>query len=430
MKISNKDLKRINNSKLNTTTALVTSIVMGVASFIERAVFNRVFIADYLGLYSFFNSTITILATAELGISSAIAYALYAPIDKGDKGQISAIMNLFKKAYKTIGTVILIGGLAILPFMDKLLITSVPLEQVRIYFLVFLSSTVFNYWLTYENMLIIANQESYKVTLVTNMVWSFQYFAQIAISIITKNFLYYSFSILAANLTRAFILRHITKKEYPYLRKKCTVKLDKGIKNKIVQNTKGLILTKIGSIIVSSTDSMLISAMVGASFLGKYSNYQMITTGIMQVTTILPNAVSASIGNVGVSESKKKVSSAFKTLNLASFLIYGPLTIILINIVNPVISTFFGADRALPTFTVILIFANFYLANFREILLTFKGSLGLYYYDRKRPIIEGLTNLFLSILMGKIWGFNGIIGATIITNLTVNLWIEIGRAHV
>ena len=62
--------------------------------------------------------------------------------------------------------------------------------------------------------------------------------------------------------------------------------------------------------------------------------------------------------------------------------------------------------------------------NFREILQTFKGSLGLYYYDRKRPVIEGIMNLVLSIILGKIWGFNGIIGATIITNLTVNLWIE------
>ena len=105
-------------------------------------------------------------------------------------------------------------------------------------------------------------------------------------------------------------------------------------------------------------------------------------------------------------------------------MIYGPITILLINITNPIISTFFGADRVLPTLSIILIFTNFYLTNFREILQTFKGSLGLYYYDRKRPVIEGIMNLVLSIFLGKIWGFNGIIGATIITNLTVNLWIE------
>lgn len=424
MKISKKDLHRIRKSKLNTTTALTTAIIMGVVSFIERTVFNRVFLVDYLGLYSFFHSTINVLATAELGISTAIAYALYAPIDRDDKDQIWAIMRLLKHAYIIIGSIILAGGLVLLPFLDKLLITSIEMSNVRIYFLVFLLATVFNYYLSYENILIIANQESYKVTFITNTMWTLEYVAQIFISIYTKNFFYYSLAILGANVLRALFIRRIAKKEYPYIRGRRNVHLDRNIRRKIADNTKGLMLTKIGAILVNSTDSILISAMVGAAFLGKYSNYQMITAGIMQVTTILPNAVAASIGNIGVSESKRKVSSAFRTLNLSSFLIYGPLTIILINITNPIISVFFGADRTLPTVSVILIFTNFYLTNFREILLTFKGSLGLYYYDRKRPVIEGATNLVLSYLLGRIWGFNGIIGATIITNLTVNLWIE------
>ena len=54
-KKESRELKRIERSKLNTTVALVTNIIMGVLSFAERTVFNQFFIEDYLGLYSFNN---------------------------------------------------------------------------------------------------------------------------------------------------------------------------------------------------------------------------------------------------------------------------------------------------------------------------------------------------------------------------------------
>ena len=97
MSYSQKDLIRIRKSKLNTTTALYTSIIMGIVSFLERMIFNKIFLADYLGLYSFFNSTLTILSISELGLTTAIAYALYAPLEEDKKDKIWEIMNKYKR---------------------------------------------------------------------------------------------------------------------------------------------------------------------------------------------------------------------------------------------------------------------------------------------------------------------------------------------
>ena len=72
-KRESRNLKRIEKSKINTTVALVTNIVMGVLSFAERTVFNQFFNEDYLGLYSFNNNIIGILTFFELGLSSAVA---------------------------------------------------------------------------------------------------------------------------------------------------------------------------------------------------------------------------------------------------------------------------------------------------------------------------------------------------------------------
>ena len=419
-----KRLKRIEKSKLNATVTLTTSIVMGVLSFAERTVFNHCFIADYLGLYSFFYNVLGVLGTLELGITTAIAFALYAPIEYNQYDQIAAIMKLFRRAYWVIGTLIFIAGLALFPILTNLINTEIPLERVQLYFSFFLLKTVLNYYLAYKSVLITANQNLYKVTLITNLSWCFLYVAEMIISIRFANFLYYCIAIFSADVFRSVVIFFMGKKEFPMLKEYRNAKLNPEIAKSITRNVKGLILTRLGTVLVSTTDSMLISAMVSTAFLGKYSNYQMITNGLKSVSALIPQSITASIGNAGVTETRRSLSKSFETLNLASYLIYGFLTIVLINIINPIVATFFGVDRTIPISSVILICISFYFTNQREIILTFKSSLGLYWEDRKRPIIEGLTNLITSIILGHFWGFNGIIIGTIISQVCINLTIE------
>lgn len=419
-----KRLNRINKSKLNTTIALTTSIIMGVLSFAERTVFNHCFIADYLGLYSFFYNIIGILSTIELGVASAIAFALYEPIEHQRYDQIAAIMRLFRRTYRVIGTIILVAGFCLFPFLENLIITEIPIDKVRLYFSFFLIKTTFNYYFGYRAILISANQNQYKSSIITNFSWSFLYIAEMIISLTTHDFLLYCIAILIFEIIRSMIMHTVGGKEFPEIKNYKKSKLSTETAKKIIKNVKGLIITRLSSILVTSTDSLLISAMVGTAFLGKYSNYQMITTGLMTITALVPQSITASVGNAGVTETKRTMSKSFEILNLASFFVYGPMIIVLINIINPIITVFFGADRVIDILSVALICTSFYLSNQREIILTFKSSLGLYWEDRKRPIIEGITNLIVSIILGKFWGFNGIIIGTIVSQVCVNLTIE------
>lgn len=419
-----KRLNRINKSKLNTTIALTTSVLMGVLSFAERTVFNHCFIADYLGLYSFYYNILGILSTIELGVASAIAFALYEPIEHQKYDQIAAIMRLFRRTYRTIGTIILVAGFFLFPVLEHLIITDIPISNVRLYFSFFLIKTVFNYYFGYRAILITANQNQYKTSIITNFSWSFLYIAEMVISVTTHNFLIYCIAILCFEIIRSMAMHIVGGHEFPEIRKYKKAKLSAENTKIIIKNIKGLIITRISSVLVTSTDSLLISAMVGTAFLGKYSNYQMITTGLMTITALVPQSITASVGNAGVTETKRTMSKSFEILNMASFFVYGPMIIVLINIINPIISTFFGADRVIDIFSVALVCTSFYLSNQREIILTFKSSLGLYWEDRKRPVVEGLTNLIVSIILGKFWGFDGIIIGTIVSQVFVNLTIE------
>lgn len=415
---------RFRSSTRNATVAIITQITMGIASFLERMVFNQCFIADYLGFYSLFKNIISVLSVAELGLSVAIAYSLYAPLAEDNWEEVNAIMSFLRKVYFAIGTVILLLGLALAPFLHLLVTTEIPMASVRLYFVVFLLSTVFEYYLSYKYILLTADQHEYVTTFITNTTWTVMYLVQICVSLFTHDFMIYSLCILLFDIARCIAISVKADKTYPELNLRRQQRLGKDSEHKITQNIKGLIFTKLGGVMVNSTDSILISALVGSSILGLYSNYQMITNGLLGFSRILPTAITASLGNMGATESNEHVADGYRAIDMSFFMIYGLLAVVLLNILNPIVGTFFGHDRCLPFSSALIISILFYLYNSKSLFDTYKSSLGLYWYDRYRPIISGIANIILSIVLGLVMGFNGILLATIITYVAIDLWVE------
>ena len=73
---------------------------------------------------------------------------------------------------------------------------------------------------------------------------------------------------------------------------------------------------------------------------------------------------------------------------------------------------------------VIVIVLNFYISGIRKTTLAFRDALGLYWYDRYKPLIESLINLIGSILLAKKFGLIGIFIGTTISTISTSLWIE------
>ena len=229
--------------------------------------------------------------------------------------------------------------------------------------------------------------------------------------------------ILAFTLIRCITVNILANRQYSFIKNKPN-KLSKESKKKILQNVKGLIASRIGNVISDSTNGILISAIVGSSILGLYSNYQMITKGLLGFTNILPSAITASLGNVGATESYDNVAESYKYIESAYYLLYAIISIVLVNIINPIVSIFFGASRCMPFSSALLICILFYISNIKNLFYTYKSSLGLYWYDRYRPLITGISDFVLSIILGKIIGFDGIILGTIIAYTVIDLWVE------
>ena len=86
-----------------------------ILSFICRIVFAHQLSADYLGVNGLFGNILSMLSLTELGIGTAMIYALYRPVAQKDEKKIASYMRVYGTAYKAIGCVVGILGLALIP---------------------------------------------------------------------------------------------------------------------------------------------------------------------------------------------------------------------------------------------------------------------------------------------------------------------------
>ena len=112
---------RVEYSVLNIATGLGGYIVNTILGFICRMVFVRCLAADYLGVSGLFTNIISMLSLAELGIGSAVVYALYKPLAENDEQKIASLVDFYGKAYRTIGIFIAVMGLILIPFLNVII---------------------------------------------------------------------------------------------------------------------------------------------------------------------------------------------------------------------------------------------------------------------------------------------------------------------
>ena len=116
---------RTEYSLINMITGIGGYVVNILMSLICRMVFTRSLNAEYLGINGLFTDILSMLSLTELGIGTAMIYALYKPIAEHNHEKIASYMKVYGKAYKAVGTVVALLGVAVMPFL-QLIIKETP----------------------------------------------------------------------------------------------------------------------------------------------------------------------------------------------------------------------------------------------------------------------------------------------------------------
>ncbi|WP_433745207.1 lipopolysaccharide biosynthesis protein [Falsibacillus pallidus] len=415
---------RTKSSLINLSFALSGQLVGLLVSFFARIVFIQVLGAEYLGLTGLFTNILSILALVEMGIGPAIAFSLYKPLAEKDVEKTKGLMKLYQKAYISIGLVIIILGMIITPLLE-MVIKSIPdIPHIHIIFMLFVINTATTYFYSYKRTLIIADQKRYIATIYRYSFFIVLNIIQIILLLLTHNFILFLICQFIATLTENVLVSKRAEQLYPYLKEKKTQKVDKLTLAEISRNVRAMIAHKLGAVVVNSTDSLIISKFVGLVQVGLYSNYQLIVNALNIITGQVFSSITAGIGNLGATEAYDKKRFIFNVVFFINFWIYGFITICLVVLFNPFVELWVGKDYIISTSTVSFIILNFYLSGMRKGVLTFREALGVYWYDRHKPIFESVINLIASLFLVHQLGMVGVFIGTTISTLTTCFWVE------
>lgn len=421
----NRDEKsRTEYSARNTTVAIAARMIAILLGFFTRVVFTHTLSEEYVGINGLFTDILNILALSELGIGTAITYALYKPIAEKDIEKQKSLMQLYKRFYRIVALIVLVAGLLVIPFMDVLVKDGQDIEYLVLIYLMYLGNSVISYLLIYKKTLIDAHQLNYLGVLCYTVFLVIQNIVQIGVLLLTGNFLLFVSIMMLCTLGNNITISIKADKLYPYLKDKKVQALEQEEKQGIYRNIKAMLMHKVGNVVVTNTDNLLISSLVGIVSTGIYSNYFLVIGSVRQVLNQVFQGITASVGNLGVQEGKERVKKIFDASFFIGQWIFGFATIALYEVLTPFVALSFGSQYVFAMDVTLILCLNFYFTGMRQATLVFRDSLGLFWYDRYKSIAEAIINLLVSLALGYHMGIVGIFIGTLISTLTTSFWVE------
>ncbi len=410
---------RTESSIMNSIYALLSKLLSIGMLFLVRTVFVKTLSAEYLGVNGLFTNIISILSLADLGIGIAIPYTLYKPLADHDTRKINIFMNFYAKIYTIIGFIVLIIGISITPFLDFFIKEQTSVENLQIIYILFIVNAAMSYFFIYKKLLMDSDQKGYIASKIIMIVTFFTSIFQILILIFTKNYIFYLVFAIISTIVQNLWISYKCNKTYDYLDANYKEKIEKTEIKDLTKNIGALCIYRIGAVIMSGTDSIIISKIVGIIAVGIYSNYLLITNSINNLILQIFNAVTASIGNLVVTEDDNKSEYILNKFMFFNFWIYSILGVCLAILMNPFIQLWLGDAYVFNDITTIVIAINFYVFGMQNVISTYRNAYGLFQQGKFRPIIMVIANIILSIILAYTMGVCGVVIATIVSRLLI-----------
>ncbi len=415
---------RTENSLKNVKITFIVYFITMFFQFINRTMFLKFLSIEYLGINGLFSNVLSMLNLAELGIGSAMVYEMYRPCAKNDIDTIKKIMYLYKKIYIIIGIFILIVGSLLTPFLNFFINTPPQnIGNIHYYYLLYVFNIAISYFFTYKRSLIICFQKQYISSITTCVKNVLVCFFQILILFLTKNYTLYLMIQIIFTFLENVVISRIANRMYPYLKDKATLP-DSSIINSIKKNVFAMFFHKIGTVIVTGTDNLIITKFVSLTATGLYSNYLIVISALNNLISQIFSSLTASVGNLIVEKNNKQTYYVFKKVFFLNFMLFLFTSVVMNLIFNDFISLWVGEKYTFNNIVVFFISLHYFSGGMRKAVLTFKDAAGLFWNDRYKPIVESIANLIFSIPLTIKFGICGTLLGTIITNIFIAGLIE------
>lgn len=414
------------NSVRNIFFGMLNRIVNILLPFCVRTVIIYVLGAQYIGLSSLFTSILQILNVTELGFSSAVIYHLYKPVANGAEDEIHALLALYKKIYFYVGMVILCTGTILLPFLRLLIKGDVPSDlNLYILYMAYVCDTALSYLLyAYKSALLYASQRYDICINIQTVGMLLQYIVQIIFLLLFKNYYIYIMIIIIGTVGRNLAIKKVVDKRYPQYKILKKIGLDEVTKRDIKYRVTGLFIQKVSKMTRNSFDTVALSMFVGLVAVAQYSNYYYIMYAICGVMGVISESIKASVANSIISDTEANVKELFFSIQFLYTCIAGIAVSFLFCLYQGFMFIWVGTDMMLNMNEVLLFCIYFYSMMMIEIRSMYDDAAGIWWEGRWCAVAESGTNIVLNFTLGRIFGINGVLVASVISIIIWNFFVK------
>ena len=392
-------------------------IVNILVNFLARKLFLDNIGLEYLGVMGVFTNIITLLSLSDLGVISAITYQLYKPVHDNDLSKIKYLIHKFDIYYRRIAIIILvIGVLFMIPMPYLLKDATINIFKLRIFFGLQLLTTLSGYLFASRKTLLFVYEQHYITVFfetLSNFIFSI---VRIFVILYTRDYLLYLTVNILQIVASSIFIYFYSKRSFKFLNDNSIIIKEYSIP--LFKDMKHMTISSMAGFIYSSTDNLIISAMIGINPVGLLSNYKLIPQILFDVIINVLKPVQASIGALVHGDDAESVQlDTFKIYTFMRFLIANYICISILLFTDDFISLWFGTQYRLSQITTWLIVIDLFISIVQGPIVNFVMAKGYFRHDRNIMIVGAIINLTISLLLVKPLGINGVLFGTIIAQL-------------
>ena len=405
----------------NTRVAILYYCLSLILTFFSRKVFIEYLGTEVLGLSSTAMNLLNCLNLAEMGIGTAVSFSLYKPLATGDRAVVNDIVSVQGWLYRRIAFFVIGASAVLMCFFPWLFAKAdVPSWYVYATFLVLLFSSLSGYFFNYRQVVVSADQRDYRLTIVTQSIKNIKVLLQIcAIVFLPGGYVWWLLLEFVASLVNIFGINRLLRRRYPWLETDVAAggRLRRQYPH-IITKTKQLFFHKIAGFVLSQTSPLIIYGFMSLTMVAIYGNYMFIVTGITALLDAMLNSVTAGVGNLLIATGKEKVVRFFDEMFSFRFFVACTFCLAMYLLAPAFIELWVGKEYLLDNVSLGLLVGILYVMITRGSVDTFINASGLF-HDIWAPVVEAAINLTCSIILGWMFGLQGILAGVLLSLLVV-----------
>ena len=402
----------------NFITEVVPQFIIAIIGLFKSQTLLEFLGEQTAGLFQIFGQIMAYLSLLEGGMGVASIYHLYKPLMEKDYNLLGKLKRGIRTIFKRLAIVIFFLGIVIsfiIPYFIK--DNEFSNYYIQFNFMIYLIGELILYFTVFERNLFTADEKGYKINILMNLSIILKGIFEIIMLNFGGNLTQILFMFIIINCILNIALIYLTKKNYPI----STTSKERDYS--VLKDVKNLFVHKISNLITNNIDVLILSKVLGLSYVVIYTTYNMIITNINAFITKFYTATIGSVGKI-INEKKGESNYIFKEFNAMMFFIATVIGIPMFFAIDEFINIWYKGQIDTKITVSILFTVQFIVYCIRIPLITFSEAAGLFKETKICPILGAIINLVLSLVLVQIIQIEGVLLATVISSILAEYLIR------